>query len=60
MFIGYVFGRYDNPDIEDIELKQLCKEWIDKFDLDIDEIALRNSYYVAIQVFKDCLKEQKK
>lgn len=56
MFIGYVFGRFEN---EEVEILTLCQEWIDKFDLDIDPEVLYNSYKLGITIFKDCIKAEK-
>lgn len=60
MFVGYVFGRMESQEIDDTSLFKLCQEWIDKFDLDIDKMTLYNSYRIALQVFKDCLKAEKR
>lgn len=63
IFIGYVFGRYE----EDLSVgedyktvKAYAVDFIRKFDLDIDPVILYNSYMVSIQVFKECLKAERK
>jgi hypothetical protein len=60
MFIGYVFGCYDNENMTDIELNKLCENWINKFQLDIDVTTLRLSYQLGLQIFKECLKQERK
>jgi hypothetical protein len=62
MFVGYVFGRHEVDYESEDDFKtvtEYAREFIEKFNLDLDAALLYNSYRNALQVFKECLKAEK-